>query len=237
MKSKKLYLLVSVMLVSIALLIGVQLNWIHTAVNFGNKQLAQLVNQSLIEVSKDLETNETVYQISNEIYSYNEKEINFDSPIFKNPKLYNDSSDMLFVKQSSFIKDKDGIKRDTSYKVYKNDSLVVDESKHYSNAYEEEVKSEDLEKHINQTIGDKSLFVERIVNRLLDYNDDITKRVKRCDVNKLLQKYFLEKGIDAKFSFAVKDGTNEYVIWSDNFNENDKKKIYSVRLFPNDIFL
>ena len=236
MKSKKLYLLVSLMLIAIVLLIGVQLNWIHTAVTFGNKQLAQLVNQSLIEVSKDLETNETVYQISNEVYSYKGKEINYDSPIFKNPKLFNDSSDMLFIKQSSFIKNKDGIRRDTSYKVYKNDSLVIDESKHYSNAYEEKVKSDDLEKHINQTIGDKSLFVERIVNRLLDYNEDITKRVKRCDINKLVHKYFIEKGIDAEYSFAIKDGTNEYVIWSDNFNEKDKKTVYSVRLFPNDIF-
>jgi signal transduction histidine kinase len=225
------------MLLAIALLIGVQVYWIHTSVKISNKNLTQIINQSLIEISKELETNETVYEISNEVYSYKNKDLkDYKTPILNNPNIHNDSTEMLFIKQSSFVKNKEGFNRDTSYKVYKKDSLLIDDSKHYSNTYDEEIKSTDLEQHINKSLGNKSLFVEKIVNRLLDYNDDITKRVKRCDIKKLLDKYFGENGINAKYSFAIKDESQEYLIWSDNFIEPVDGKIYSVRLFPNDIF-
>jgi len=236
LKSKKLYLLVSVMLTAIISLIGIQSYWISSAVKLNNKHLSQLINQSLLQISKDLETNETVYEISKEIYSYKKDTSKSTDLIFKNHKLFNDSLEMTFIKENSYIKGKDGYTRDTSYKMYKNDSLIINNTSHYTNKEDKKIKSNDLEKHIKEYGGDKSLFIEKIVNRLLDYNEDITKRVKRCEVNKLITKYFAKNDIDVNYSFAIKDSEkDEYVIWSDNFKEPIKGKIYSTKLFPNDI--
>jgi len=236
LKSKKIYLLALVMLTAIISLIGIQSYWISSAVQLNNKHLSQLINQSLLQISKDLETNETIYEISKEIYSYKKDTSKAKNLIFKNQKLFNDSLDMLFVKQDSYIKNKDGYTRDTSYKVYKNDSLIINDTKHYANTVENKIKSNDLEKHIKEYGGTKSLFIEKIVNRLLDYNEDITKRVKRCEINKLITKYFTKNDIDVNYSFAIRDGVqNDYVILSDNFKEPIQDKVFSTKLFPNDI--
>lgn len=224
------------MLTAIISLIGIQSYWINSAVKLNKKHLSQLINQSLLQISKDLETNETVFEISNEIYSYKKDTSKSNALIFKNQKLFSDDSEMFFVKQNSYIKGENGYTRDTSYKVYKNDSLIINDTKHYSNTSEDKIKNTDLEKHIKKYGGNKSLFIEKIVNRLLDYNEDITKRVKRCEINKLLSKYFKKNEIDVNYSFAIKQGNSgEYIIWSDNFKEPIKGKIYSTKLFPNDI--
>ena len=224
------------MLTAIISLIGIQSYWISSAVDLNKKHLSQLINQSLLRISKDLETNETVYEISNEIYSYKKDTSKEKDFIYKNQKLLNDSLEMLFVKQNSYIKRKDGYTRDTSYKVYKNDSLIINDTKHYSNTSEHQIKNTDLEKHIKKYGGNKSLFIEKIVNRLLDYNEDITKRVKRYEINKLITKYFAKNDIDVDYSFAIREGnSNEYIIWSDNFKEPIKGKVYTTQLFTNDI--
>ena len=140
------------MLTAIISLIGIQSYWISSAVNLNKKHLSQLINQSLLQISKDLETNETVYEISNEIYSYKKDTSKARGLIYKNQKLFSDSLEMLFVKQNSYIKNKDGYTRDTSYKVYKNDSLIINNTKHYSNTYEKQIRNTDLEKHLKNMV-------------------------------------------------------------------------------------
>ena len=227
------------MLSALAALTFIQFAWIKDAVEINNKHFNNVVNSILSDVCKDIETNETIYQISNEVYSY--KNITTDLhksdnySFYKRVQLPDSNTEFYYSKQATSFKDKHTQVIDTTIKAYIGDSLVLNKSNRYTNEKKELVKTSDLEKHINHTVGKKALFVEKIVNSLLDYNEDINKRVSKSQVKSLLDKYLKANDIDINYEFSVYEGDETPVFCSTKFDDAECDKTYRHRLFPNDI--
>jgi len=227
------------MLSALAALTFIQFAWIKDAISINNKHFNNVVNSVLADVCKDIETNETIYKISNEVYSY--KDITTDLQQADNYSFLNrvqlpdSNTEFYYSKQATSFKDKHTHVIDTTIKAYIGDSLVLNKSNKYTDVKKELVKTSDLEKHINHTVGKKALFVEKIVNSLLDYNEDINERVSKNQVKSLLNKYLAANDIDINYEFSVYEDDEIPVFCSDKFNGKECDKTYSHRLFPNDI--
>ncbi len=227
------------MLSALSALTFIQFAWIKDAVTINNKHFNNIVNSVLADVCKDIETNETIYKISNEVYSY--KNITTDLQKSDNYSFLNrvqvpdSNTEFYYSKQATSFRDKHAQVIDTTVKAYIGDSLVFNKSNKYTNMKKEFVKTSDLEKHINHTVGKKALFVEKIVNSLLDYNEDINKRVSKAQIKSLLDRYLKLNDVDINYEFSVYEGDNTPVFCSTKFNDAECDKTYRHRLFPNDI--
>jgi len=227
------------MLSALIALTFIQFAWIKDAVSINNKHFNNVVNSVLSEVCKDIETNETIYKISNEVYSYKDVTADLhqaDNYSFLNRVQVPDSNvEFYYSKSAISFKDNHTQVIDTTIKAYIGDSLVLNKSNKYTDIKKELVKTSDLEEHINHTVGKKALFVEKIVNSLLDYNEDINKRVSKNQVKSLLNKYLAANDIDINYEFSVYEDDETPIFCSDKFNGKECDKTYRHRLFPNDI--
>ncbi len=227
------------MLSALIALTYIQVSWIKDAVNINNKHFNNVVNNVLIDVCKEIETNETIYQISNEVYSYKDikksRNISDSISLINNMSLPDSDANFSYTKQSSFYKENNRKVIDTTIKAYIGDSLILNKSNKFTQTRNDLVKTEDLEKHISNKLGEKALFVEKIVNSLLDYNEDINKRVNKEQIKSLLSNHLKINDIDIGFEFSVNDKNQNSIFCTDLFKNSNCDKIYTHRLFPNDI--
>ena len=227
------------MLSALIALTFIQITWIKNAIIINNKHFNNIVNTVLTDVCKEIETSETIYQISNEVYSYKNIETDLqkkDNYSFMNRVQVPDSTvEFYYSKRATSFKDVHTNVIDTTIKAYIGDSLIFNKSNKYTNVKNNLINVSDLEKHINHTIGKKALFIEKIVNKLLDYSDDINKRVNKDQVKILLDKYLKSNEINIEYEFSVYDGDKTPVFCSEEFNDQNCDKTYKHRLFPNDI--
>jgi len=231
MNRKVLRSLVIVMGVVFLLLFGLQFFWILQAYKVKEKHFDKLAIRSLSEVSKTLETNETVVQINSEVFSigelnkqdyfryidsiskkHNQAKFNFQNSFRKHTIIFPDTS----INQSS-------------------DSLNSPLSKTEISS-NQELNLSLLRNEISRKITKKTLFVEKVVNKLLNYNEDITSRIDTGKLKKLIAEKLADENIEIPFDFAIFQKDSLTPIRSSNMKNLKDSKLYKVHLFSNDVF-
>lgn len=216
-------------------LIAVQAYWIRSAVKVKEEQFNQLVKKSLAEISKTIEAQETVLEITNEIYSLNEAtdaipDIHALSTTHKHQ--YDTVSQSLSVsKQTIKFQNEDMLQVDTNVQYFIGDSAVS-----IKETPQKKFRTEDLQSYILKKISNKALFVEKIVNKILNYNENILDRIDLFTLNAIIKNELENHGIHLDYEFSVKDAEENYILQSDRFKPDTRFDIYKSKLFPNDVF-
>ncbi len=237
MNKKTIWILTAVMTIALIWLIIFQIYWIKNSINLKEKQFSQLVNKSLAEVRKQLETDETIIEISNEVYSLSSsKESLPDFGSFNNlPESISDSFGLnqTFSTQKITIPNNNFPAYDSVIRLYSGDSLIY---KVNTNAKNNEFKYNDIQNYILEKVTNKTLFVEKIVNKLLNFNDDIYQRINYDKLNNLIVKSFANHGITPQYEFVVKQQDTTCIVKTKNYKEPKNNETYKTQLFQNDMF-
>ncbi len=231
MNRKYLWSFVSVILISMLGLIVIQIYWITNSYTIKEKNFNYQVNKALSETIKSLETEETILEISNEVFQLSE---NKDSSIDRSIRNLDQSiekykDDIHTIGNRSFIAISGNqlIKPDTCLKISNN--KTEEDNNPFLKISSREVKS-----IIQNKVDNKTLFVEKIVNQILNYNEDIIQRLKTVNLKQLINDNLKDHNIDIDFEYAIKSD-NKRKFTSKPFKEVSTK-IYSKKLFPNNLF-
>ena len=158
MNRKVIWFLIGLVAMALVGLILVQIAWIQNAVDVKEQNFNQLVNKSLLKVAKELETQETVYEISNEVFSVKDKDADF-TPYFSPKNLSSDSSDYQFSREIVTLHSDSSIQKSTKVKLTTGDSVLLDKNTFFSKKDNSpKILNKDLHSRISK-LNNKSLFV------------------------------------------------------------------------------
>jgi len=244
-------------------LIGFQAHWIKNAIDVNEVKFRQNVHEALNNVVSNLEKREVYYAASKQISnrSLTKRVFQVDTNLIwaerysKNPYDTFSTHDIqqqgnvlgresVFVFEDSLSFGDQMIR--ISYHISGNtnpDFTSVVEEEHYfpQDQYEWDFKRfEDYEKEVRssiQKIAEKSHMVSVVLDDLLGEQKQISTRVDKDHIDKLLKDQLLMKGIDIDYEYAVVDRGINHVVYSDYKTKNEKDVLlsgFSVKLFPND---
>lgn len=234
MNRKYLWGLVIVILLSMLGLIAIQIYWITNSYSIKEKHFNYQVNKALSETIKNLETNETIFEISNEVFQLSESKDsiidrsvrNFDESINK----YKNDVNTIGNRSSVIMSGNQMVKLDSSLGL----SITDIESPPKKEEAFLQISSNEVKSIIQNKVDNKTLFVEKIVNQILNYNEDILQRLNKTDIKKLIHKNLKDHDIEILFEYAIRsDGKR--IQASNEFGEISSK-IFSKKLFPNNLF-
>lgn len=221
-------------------LFTVQAFWIHNAMKIDEQQFNQLIHKTLGDVIKQLEKQEVVYKLKKEIEPYEEtksggnKVLNFHSGKIQQGRytLRQFRQDKEILK----IKNFDSLDISTKMEVFGNKqySLSGKDGFSFSDNLESKFIKSQLEKNLQTDLSEKKVFVENIVNKLVQVDVGIEKRVDKSMIDSLLNQQLKESGVDLNYEFGV---TNEdsLIFSSEHYKENNGQIIYKERLYPGDL--
>jgi len=227
---KYLGLLFFVILFSLIGLIIIQVYWIIASYKIKEKNFNYQITKSLEASVKQLETQETIFEISNDVYCFTEKK---DSILYnslqqfnKNAEKYKNAENTIANRSSIILSGESALNAD-SINISKKDSSNKDNSF-------VKIPAQDIKKILKKQVNNKTLFVEKIVNRLMNYNENILQRLEKVNLSKILLQNLKEHGIDIYFEYAI-ISKNKCVFQTNSFDINTSN-IYTQKLFPNDIY-
>lgn len=216
-------------------LIAIQVYWISFSYNIKEKYFNYQVNKALSATIKALETQETIFEISNEVFQLAESKDsvvertvrNFDQSINKSKNDVHTIANRSSVAMSG----NQVVRLDTNLNISINNQNK--QTLNEQNAFLQ-ISSGDVKEIIQNKVDNKTLFVEKIVNKILNYNEDILQRLSKVNLKEILAQNLREHDIDIHFEYAIRTN-NERVFSSKPFKETSSK-IFSKKLFPNNFF-
>lgn len=219
-------------------LIIFQTYWLESAYEVREDNFNQKISIALTEICKRVEERETVVEISNEIFSLNTN-INAIPGLFRyyNPYSINNDSAANIVsvsKESVLINKMNNLHSNTKITVVSGDSVIFNKVlyKCQPDIYCKPISQNDISKELVNRLNNKTLFVEKIVNKLLSYNDDISRRIDRETLRAIVSTELRNQNVRLAFEFAVKDKNGNIAYSTSRFRNGTD--IYKVQLFPND---
>ncbi|MFC2117485.1 sensor histidine kinase [Bacteroidota bacterium] len=239
MSKKAIWILTIISLLALIGLITIQIYWIKEAANVKKKQFDQLVNKVMSQVVSNLETLETqnvALTLLNKAFSDNDSlnSTNISENSFQNinGRGYSLGEEYYMNQESNGnISTKIDLMTGTVVFMAK-DSLplsITDES-----GGKNIISTQELNQRFKQI--NKNIFVENIVENMINHNTRIEDRITETKIDSLLRSECKNKGIELDYEFAVRDGELNYIFQSDNFTRNTERKIFETKLFPRDIY-
>jgi signal transduction histidine kinase len=245
MSNKLLWLLAGFMAIGMTVLILVQTYWINNAINIKEKQFSQIVNQTLDALTFEIEKRETVLHIIDQFSpEWNEDSSGTQTTVnYRFDSNTGQGSAQLSFSQNVTVQSSPRINDHKPYKV-RNDSssILLPESQSFYDSFWEDSFSRDVA--VSITASDlknnkktKQVLVEKVVSEMLRPRNHIEERIDPESMEKILKKEFLQKGIDIHFEYAVVRPDRRIAFKSKDFNPSKETRIYSARLFPEDMFM
>jgi signal transduction histidine kinase len=108
---------------------------------------------------------------------------------------------------------------------YLQDTILISAMKH------DQVRTELEKKWMEQ-----EMFVDKIVRKMMVEEQGIEEKISGSQVESLLQKKLLEKGVEMPFEYAVYHEGQKPIFQSEEFNEFEGYKYYRASLFPGGVF-
>lgn len=235
LSKKYLWILITIVLFSMLGLIAFQVYWITFSYDMKEKQFNYQVKKALSETIRTIETNETIFEISNEVFQLAENE---DSVVNRSIRNFDQSKDK-YKNDIHTLANRSSVTMNGS-QVLKSDSSTnlmslnqVTEKPKEAEAFLN-ISTGDVKSIIQNKVDNKTLFVEKIVNQILNYNEDILQRLSKNDLNTLIDKSLKEHDIDIHFEYAIKSN-GEWKFETENFRKKSTRT-FSKKLFPNNLF-
>ncbi len=240
MSKKTIWLVTFALSVTLLGLFVLQGFWIRNAIDIKEEQFNHLTNKTLNNVVDQLENQEMVYQIINEADPFKNKKSADDPLSYSYNRLKKTKysfSEYDLDKEILNVEDLDSIDLNTKFGVWDKNRYVLNGDKKIT--FFDELKDDFLKNHLEskmQTdLSQKKVFVENIVNKLIQVDIDIEKRLNKENLQKIIRKQFLQNDIDLNFEFAVIKGNGELALKSENYQDSVNRMTYQTKLFPNDV--
>lgn len=225
-------------------LIFVQIQWIENANRTKNDQFKQLVNNTLSDVSRQLEKYYTANRmniiIEEEFSDMEELEWTVEINPHVEPDIIIEEGDKIIDELSDQkIKITPKIENELKeeYVEIDGDTVIIVRSGgaridtlHLSK-YHDALKRKEME----QEIEEKKLMATTIMKKMLLENIAFEKRIEKDYLEKVLKKNFLNIGIDLDFEYTVLKNNKSEVYSSGNFDKNTDYYYFRSELLPNEI--
>ena len=240
MSKRLIWILIIFMTFALVGLIILQGYWLRSAYKVKDDHFSQQVSRALSEICNRAEARETILEISNEIFSLNNGVQNI--PVLyriNNPNallLDSTKKQIAISRQSVLFNQTNSQHSNTKITILNNDSVLFNKviSKCKPDNFCKTISQIDITKELQKK--NKTLFVEKIVNKLLNYNEDVSKRIDKALLNAIIESELKNQGINIAFEFAVKNIDGKIAYSSSNY-KNNFSDIYKIQLFPDDLFL
>lgn len=240
MSQRLIWVIISVITVSLVGLISLQTFWLLQEFNLKEEQFNQQVREVFSDIIRELETQETVIEFTNEVFSlrYNVHDLPSYSLLNSSlPEVKGDKEEISVRKNFLSINDSMSIHTNKKIEIMKGDSVLFRKTlfKCQPDNYCKTISKIDLNKEIEKKLTNKTLFVEKIINKMLNYNEDIKKRIDYYTLQNIIYKQFVNHQIYLPFEFAVKNDSGTIIYQSPKFDKN-YSDVFKTQLFPNDVF-
>jgi two-component system phosphate regulon sensor histidine kinase PhoR len=231
-------------LAMIALII-VQAYWITNAYRLKEKALSQLVNRALYNVVSEIQERETIWHIMDEAQVFDTswqeemaywEQYNFDinASIGTDGKL--DQS--VYFSQRS-----DQDKHSSELRIIAGDSILTIEQGPGFIQVDTSVAGEiqiyqprKIRKKLEKQMAENRIFIDRIMERMISPDAPIEQRVNPDQLDHIIQRQFLNSGIDLDYEFAILRENMEFAYKSTDYYYDDEMEHFLTALFPNDFF-
>ena len=242
MSKKTIWLVTFALSITLIGLFIVQGFWIRNALRINEQHFDQLINKTLSDVVKQLENKEMVYQIINEVEPY-EEQVNGSKRLVtyslnKTQQKEYSLNQYNLDRQVLEISNLDSIDLSARFDMRHRKPLSFESKEKYrmSQNLKEKFKQR-LENELQTDLSEKRVFVENIVNKLIQVDVGIENRLNPPVVDSLLSSELGEKGIPLEYEYAVVNKQDSLVFSSDNFQPGPDHVVYKDRLFPNDVIV
>lgn len=243
MQKKTIWIVTLILTITLIGLLIVQGYWIRDAIKINEEQFSQLVNNSIGNIVKELENREMVYQVANEIDPYNG--ISTTGKPTLNYK-YNKLNQSLFglstsnlEKEIFVIKTNDSIDITSQLNQFSNKGILLNTKNNFLSGKtidQNKFGTLNSDSKFIEKLSDRTVFVENIVNKLIQIDVAIEDRISQETLEEIIQKNLKNNGIDLHYEYSVMKNYNKVVFISQNFKKETKARLFSSQLFPNDVF-
>lgn len=240
MTRRLIWIIIIVMSIALVGLITLQTFWLHQEFKLKEEQFNQQITDLFNDINKELEAKETVIEVTNEVFSLRYKVHDLPSYSLLNnslPEVKGNKNGISVRKNLLTVNDSLSIHTNTKIEIMKGDSILFSKSlsKCHPDNYCKTISNIDLNKEIANKLTDKTLFVEKIINKMLNYNDDVKKRIDYYTLQNIIHKQFVNHQIFLPFEFALKNDSGTIIYNSPKFDKN-YTDVFKTQLFPNDVF-
>jgi len=244
MSKKTIWLVTFALSITLIGLFIVQGFWIRNAIRINEQHFDQLINKTLNDVVNQLENQEMVYQIINEVEPYERQGNEQDQSVAYSFRLNKTQQKKYSLNQYNLdqrvleVTSLDSIDFSNRFDIVSPNPLQFQSKEKYrmSQSLKEKFR-ERLESELQTDLSEKRIFVENIVNKLIQVDVGIENRLDKKAVDSLLSKELNEKGISLDYEFAVMNKQDSTVLASGDFSPGANHVVYQDRLFPNDVIV
>jgi len=240
MSKKTIWLVTFALSFTLIGLFVVQGFWIRNALRINEQQFDQLINKTLTDVVKQLENQEMVYQIINEVEPYEQERDGIDRSVTyqlnKTQQKQYSLNQYSLDKQILQVDNLDSVDFSARFDLISSKPLQFESEEKYrmSQSLKEKFK-ERLENELHTDLSEKRVFVENIVNKLIQVDVGLENRLNPHIVDSLLSKELNEQDIQLDYEFAVVNEKDSMVFSSGEYRPEMEDVVYKGRLFPNDV--
>jgi two-component sensor histidine kinase len=241
MPKKQIWILIFIMTFALVGLIILQGYWLNSAYEVKEDHFNQQITQALSEICKRAEERETIVEINNEMFSLNNGTKNIPALYrYNNPNaiLLDSAKNRVAVsRQSVLYNQNNSLHSNTKITILNGDSVMFNKviSKCKPENFCKTVTQIDIGKELQSKLTNKTLFVEKIVNKLLDYNEDVSKRIEKGILNAIIDAELKTVNVNISYEFAIINSEDK-IAYSTNHFKSGISDIYKTQLFPNDLF-
>ena len=236
MKKRKISILIALISIAVFGLIVVQSIWFKNAYRLKEQQFRQLVNNSIVNISRNLHENETLKEIYDEARKQDQmlKKKNlksgFDSLILNPLTNQNNNQPVQFHSVESWSElsvDGETPYYDTVWYLHQEaytQDFLHDVTKNFKNFQEQ----------VSQHNADYKEFIDRILKRLTEPGRKIQDRISNNALAYMIKEELNKNGILLNFEYAVLDSKRHIVMQSKNFNKESGCRLMGGLLQSND---
>lgn len=216
-------------------LILLQFSWIKEASELKDNQFKQLVNNTLADVSRQLENYYTSVNMEKMIKGDDLVEEfhitwNIEHDDTHGEKIYIESGDIV---DNEVIVLPKGEKLAQQTLEIQDDTLLIIkyEGKNKTDTIPINVSEEELaRKKIKKSIEAQEILVKKVMKEMLMEEVSFEKRIGQKEFDKILISNFLDRGINLKYEYAILENNKSEVYITDHFNKKTDQYIYRTSL-------
>ncbi len=241
------------MALAMVALIVVQTYWINNAYQLKEKQFSQVVNQALFNTVNNIQEREAMWHIMDEVdlldSTWEESYVDLEFEEQQHTEEYSFNIDAQIssdgkLNHSVYIYQRSIPGTDDHELTIVADDSVIHFGEHEGQAY---FDSNNLGKvsivHPNQVITrlerkieNNSLFLDRMMDRMIAPNLPLEKRIKPELLSHVLEDQLVSNGIDLDYEYAVLKEDLGVAYQTDDYQNNQEGQYYVASLFPRDVF-
>ncbi|MCF8347009.1 MAG: HAMP domain-containing histidine kinase [Bacteroidales bacterium] len=219
MSKRILWILTIALSLTLMGLILIQVSWIRNAVELKDKQFQQLVNNTLTSVSRQLDhyyTSMRMNMIIEERLSGDSSEKNVVEPGNRVPPLPLDSIEL----QRDADRYGENNMHDELLEIIGDSVILITHKggKEVDTLHIESFQEKESRERLAQSLQEQQLMVATIMKTMLLENISFDERIEKEQLEKVLAKNLVDRGINLDFEYTVISDSNKELYTSDEFS-------------------